>query len=963
MSSLRLIKSEMKSHLIDKSFYMSLAWLRSLLDYLYGFDVFISYTRRDDPQSLYPLALQATLTQGSKDPKRAPMRCFLDLRDLPHDEELKKVIERKVQSSKYVLFVAGRNAENHTWMCFEAAMARKHRRRMFVIDRGINWPENQGKLKEVVGDVLAIPSEPEDSKPGDEVVRISETLGSKRKENFRRNLWVCVVALLSLLLAISAFFGWQAEMGKRFAERQKSEAERQTAEAERQTAEAERQTAEAERRAYNTSVIAATSKYEAGLIPDALSILEASTAKNRQWEAEHLHSMLDNSSLTKNFGNSRPLMANVGFFADGINVLTSFGSKLVVWNSDDGSEKFTVNIPDGGLSVADLNLQGTRMISSSNDGYIRLWDISKRGLIRKIKGGGAAARGTGSIIPEFRFSPDGTSFLAFGDGTNCRLFDSFTGEEQFVFASDQELVAFSGDGESLITVSQDNVQYWDTKSGNLLGHRTIDGMQVADLSVNRDGSKVALSLSPRRLVPGADRESTAARIEVLDTAGWKLKGSLQGSRSPWTGFFQIRFAPDERALFAIANGILYRWRLDDPKNPDILEPRNGSKVTKWSISEDGASLLVNSGTELLLVSSDDLRVNGSLNGQRTKIESFSASPDHTRAVALTTSGYAKVWQVSNLNSFSVIKMGAKQTGDICVSDNVCKWVECIDSDRNYLVKNDGDRVPLHDIQGQISHVSFSQNGQRVAITSFEGALAVYEASSSGKLIRSIDHPSKRDRRMLGKPVFSNDGKLLISRMTHENACVWNLDTGLLLNELNRNSNVAAFSDDDTQIVTSGIDSQSSEINKIGNQLLSPLRFSAIIWDVKSGEEITRWNIQGQPKQVCFSSDSSRLAIAYGGSNVIEIWKLRDSSHPIKEISVAGHRMNVTGLDFSRSGERLLSSSDDGIVSIWDTKTGVELMRLSGHAGPTLGARFDELEKNIITFGIDRTIRIWKGREF
>jgi hypothetical protein len=99
------------------------------LERLYGYDVFISYTRMDDPQSAYPLSLHTLLTQGSQVPARLPMRCFMDLRDLPHDEELKKAIEDKIRVSRYVVFVAGPHAADHPWMCFEAEMAHKYARR------------------------------------------------------------------------------------------------------------------------------------------------------------------------------------------------------------------------------------------------------------------------------------------------------------------------------------------------------------------------------------------------------------------------------------------------------------------------------------------------------------------------------------------------------------------------------------------------------------------------------------------------------------------------------------------------------------------------------------------------------------------------------------------------------------------------------------------------------------------
>ena len=73
------------------------AWL---IDRLYGYDVFISYTRLDDPQSQYSNALFVALTERG-------LRCFLDLHEIDRDQPLDVGIAAKVRASRTLVILAG----------------------------------------------------------------------------------------------------------------------------------------------------------------------------------------------------------------------------------------------------------------------------------------------------------------------------------------------------------------------------------------------------------------------------------------------------------------------------------------------------------------------------------------------------------------------------------------------------------------------------------------------------------------------------------------------------------------------------------------------------------------------------------------------------------------------------------------------------------------------------------------
>ena len=49
-------------------------------------------------------------------------------------------------------------------------------------------------------------------------------------------------------------------------------------------------------------------------------------------------------------------------------------------------------------------------------------------------------------------------------------------------------------------------------------------------------------------------------------------------------------------------------------------------------------------------------------------------------------------------------------------------------------------------------------------------------------------------------------------------------------------------------------------------------------------------------------------------------------------TLTGHRRSVSAVDFSPDGNRIASGSSDGLVKIWDTKTGAEVRSFVGVRG-------------------------------
>ncbi|MHB8628648.1 MAG: nSTAND1 domain-containing NTPase [Aggregatilineales bacterium] len=131
---------------------------------------------------------------------------------------------------------------------------------------------------------------------------------------------------------------------------------------------------------------------------------------------------------------------------------------------------------DSVTSVA-VSPDGQYVLSGSNDGTARLWDLQTGAQIRVLSGHSGHVLGVA-------FSPDGKTALTGGNDKTARLWEVSTGKElrELNVGTAVLTVAFSPDGTQILT-GQDNkiAQVWDAQSGASI--RTLTGHKDAVFAV------------------------------------------------------------------------------------------------------------------------------------------------------------------------------------------------------------------------------------------------------------------------------------------------------------------------------------------------------------------------------------------------------------------------------------------------------------------------------------------------
>ncbi|MFI0408268.1 hypothetical protein [Actinomadura sp. 3N508] len=213
-----------------------------------------------------------------------------------------------------------------------------------------------------------------------------------------------------------------------------------------------------------------------------------------------------------------------------------------------------------------------RTLATAGDSTVRLWDTATR---RQI---GPPLRDTREGRP-FRgvaFNPDGTRLLTSGENGQIRLWD-FPGRrpvgpplnEQRIYG---EKVAFSPAGRLVAATDlDDSVRLWDPVPHRQIGH-SIPAM--SDVRFSPDGATLA---APG---PGLRPESKAAdrAVRIWDAATQQPIGRpLYPSGVPDTVFTEVGFGPDGKGLATVGNNAVWLWETSTQRQigpPVLTDKRN-----------------------------------------------------------------------------------------------------------------------------------------------------------------------------------------------------------------------------------------------------------------------------------------------------------------------------------------------------------------------------------------------------
>ncbi|KAJ6260368.1 hypothetical protein Dda_4594 [Drechslerella dactyloides] len=127
------------------------------------------------------------------------------------------------------------------------------------------------------------------------------------------------------------------------------------------------------------------------------------------------------------------------------------------------------------------------------------------------------------------------------------------------------------------------------------------------------------------------------------------------------------------------------------------------------------------------------------------------------------------------------------------------------------------------------------------------------------------------------------------------------------------------------------------------------------WEALSGIcSRTIQHADSQVNRLCISPDKRFLAAA--GHLNVKLYDIK-STNPAPVLSFEGHTNNVTGVGFHCEGKWMVTSSEDGTVKIWDTRT-ASVQRNYSHGSPVNDVVIHPNQGELISCDQAGNVRIW-----
>jgi len=258
--------------------------------------------------------------------------------------------------------------------------------------------------------------------------------------------------------------------------------------------------------------------------------------------------------------------------------------------------------------------------------------------------------------------------------------------------------------------------------------------------------------------------------------------------------------------------------------------------------------------------------------------------------------------------------------------------------------------------GQYVHaVAFDATGKRLASGSSDHTVRIYDVES-GQLLQTLAGHTDA----VVSVRFSADGQRLLSSGFDNTAKLWDVATAKLEQTLTGHSWwvwAAEFSPDDRRIVTASQDGK------------------AIVWQRQGSADyqpLTEFAKHHGPIYAAQFSPTGNMIATAGYDRRVLLWNPTEvqsidiarrldgqADPPAPYLELTQHEGPVRTLDFSPTGEQIVSGGQDNVLRVWDLTTGEERVVLRGHASHVRDCVFTPDGNSLLSAGRDEQIKLWQ----
>ncbi len=635
------------------------------------------------------------------------------------------------------------------------------------------------------------------------------------------------------------------------------------------------------------------------------------------------------------------------FSPDGKRIVTSsLDNSVKIWEVSTGLLLANLRGHSDTVTTAVYSPDGKKIVTACEDGTGKIWDANSTQLLADLKGH------TGKVFYA-EFSPDGRKIVTASEDHTAKIWDAETGKLLFDLKGHTLglwWAHFSKDGKSFVTTSDDHLaKVWDTETGKFLFDLKGHTLEVREADFNPNAKKIV----------SCSGDSTA---KIWDAETGTLLFDLTGHKG---AISFSRFNPDGKTILTGSDdGTVKIWDAETGKLRVSLLGRKkeeeGEYRGYWSDIITGAQFSPD-GKKILTVYVDScIKIWDAVTGNLLKeikrdyeyVNSASFSPDGKKIALALAYAHIEIWDIAAGKLLTDLKGNAKNTYGVSISKD----------GKRLLMSSQFGSSKLFDVftgalvavfkgnndKNKDVYSNFSPDGKRVLTTSNENFASVYDAITGQLLYELRGHPKKI------YADFSPDGKRIITYSQDGTGKIWNTETGKLIFSIKENRPVKWFS---------------MSFNSDGKKIISSSKLDGIvsIWNAETGQLITEINT---PKKYIinyrFNANEKKLLIITEDS-IATVWNAENGT-PLYILKEPGRKLQNG--DFSPDGSRLLIRLSERIhntviTKMWNAETGEYITELNQEgSAPDFFASpisFTKDGKRIFSGMADGSVKSWDAK--
>ncbi len=569
---------------------------------------------------------------------------------------------------------------------------------------------------------------------------------------------------------------------------------------------------------------------------------------------------------------------------------------------------------------------GAVLATGSGDSIVRLWDVTTGQQIKEFIGHKA---NVGYVV----FAADGKTMVSGSDDKTMKLWDVATGRELFTVGGEQEPVTtpiFSPDGKTIATANKGTIKLWDAVSG-----------KEKPGGFKSEGGDEVFGFSP-------DGKYLSIKGPNFDAVIWEIAASRSAAvLARHTGFLtDVKFSHDSRlVLTGNTDGTAKLW---DLKTGRDLRTFRGHTEGIFDVAFSPNGKMISTGSHDKTIRFWDAEKGHeitALRGHLGLVAALAISSDGKKVASGGHDDTARIWNVPKNeprgtlreHTASIRRLSFSNDGKLLASASEDKTAKIWD------VETEQDRHTLTDHKGQVNSVAFSPVGQTLATASDDRMVKLWD-TVTGKQRLSFDSQASGT-----VAVFSPDGKSIAT--THffngPEVRLWDAATGalrclFLIGDEEHSAVWAEFSTDSRQVAAS---------MGVG---------SIRLWDAASCS-LETIAFKGEPGVEYFATfrPTTGKLTAIQGINGRSL-KLIDAESAKEIVFILGHDPEISGLEFTPDGKRLVTGGKDSLLKVWDLATGQELLSIKPNIGDIEAAAISRDGTILAAGGSDGTIRLYRS---